>query len=279
MLAMAPGLVQSETNSPPAAAPEKDATFHLYQTTGAEWPNGDGSSLTNVPVYSYKVMHSWPHDRGAFTEGLVFHNGTLLESTGLNGQSTLREVELESGKVLRQVEMAPQYFGEGTALLGSNVYQLTWAHERAFVYDLASFGVETNFFYKGEGWGLTTDGQWLIMSDGSPQIRFIDPKNFEVKRTIIVSSHGRAVRNVNELEYINGEIFANIWRTDYMVRINPATGEVLGLIDFTGLLPAEERDDDTDVLNGIAYDAKGKRLFVTGKRWPKLFEVELKLKP
>jgi glutamine cyclotransferase len=158
------------------------------------------------------------------------------------------------------------------------VFQLTWQNHKGFVYDLESFRLEKEFAYEGEGWGLTTDGHWLILSDGTDQIRFLDPVTFEVKRTIHVQARGRPVDRLNELEYIKGEIFANVWGTDYVVRIDPATGSVIGVIDFTDLLAAEDRSVDTDVLNGIAYDAAADRLFVTGKRWPKLFEVRLKLK-
>jgi glutaminyl-peptide cyclotransferase len=225
------------------------------------------------------VINTYPHDRGAFTQGLVYLDGTLLESTGLNGQSTLRRVDLKTGKVLKQVEVPSQYFAEGLALLNGKLFQLTWQNQKGFVYDLESFKLEKEFSYTGEGWGLTTDGQSLIMSDGTSQIRFLDPVTFEVKRTINVQDHGQPISRLNELEYVKGEIFADIWTTDFVVRIDPATGNVLGAIDFRGLLAPEDRQANTDVLNGIAYDAAGDRLFVTGKFWPKLFEVRLKPKP
>jgi glutamine cyclotransferase len=230
------------------------------------------------PIYTYDVINVWPHDRSAFTQGLVFLDGVMLESTGLNGQSSLRKVDLETGNVLKRVEVPSQYFGEGLAALNGKLFQLTWQNQKGFVYDLESFQLEKEFSYQGEGWGLTTDGHWLIMSDGTDQIRFLDPSTFEEKRKIIVLGHGRPVIRLNELEYIKGEIYANVWGTDYVVRIDPVTGKVVGLIDFTGLLAAQDRDENTDVLNGIAYDATGDRLFVTGKRWPKLFEVRLKMK-
>ena len=261
------------------AARTKNSIAQPYRWTGNEWPNEASSSPTDVPIYSYDVIAARPHDRSAFTEGLVFLDGTLLESTGLNGQSTLRKVDLESGRVLKQVKLARQYFAEGLAVLGGKIFQLTWKHGRGFVYDLESFHWEKEFPYEGEGWGLTTDGQWLILCDGTPQIRFLDPMTFDVKRTITVLNHGQPIKNLNELEYVKGEIFANIWHTDYVVRIDPVTGKVLGLINFAGLLAPQDRDAKTDVLNGIAYDAAGDRLFITGKRWPKLFEVRLKLKP
>jgi glutaminyl-peptide cyclotransferase len=232
-----------------------------------------------TPTYSYDVVNVWAHDRGAFTEGLVFLDGALLESTGLNGQSTLRKVELKTGNVLKQVMVPPQYFGEGMTVLGGKVFQLTWQNHKAFVYDLESFKVEKEFAYEGEGWGLTTDGKLLIMSDGTDQIRFIDPANFQVKRTIHVADHGFPTLNLNELEYVKGEIFANIWQSENIVRIDPATGHVLGMINLHGLLEPQDVQGDTDVMNGIAYDAAGDRLFVTGKKWPKLFEVRLKRNP
>ncbi len=224
------------------------------------------------------MINTYPHDRGAFTQGLVYLDGAFLESTGLNGQSTLRKVDLKTGKVFKQVEVPAQYFAEGLALLNGKLFQLTWQNQKGFVYDLESFKLEKEFSYTGEGWGLTTDGQSLIMSDGTSQIRFLDPVTFEVKRTINVQDHGRPIGNLNELEYVKGEIYANIWTTDFVVRIDPATGNVLGAIDFRGLLASEDRLPNTDVLNGIAYDATGDRLFITGKLWPKLFEVRLKPK-
>lgn len=241
------------------------------------------SAATNAaadafPIYTYEVVNTWPHDRGAFTQGLVFLNGVLWESTGLNGQSSLRKVDLTTGNVLKQATVPAQYFAEGLAILDGRMFQLTWQNEKCFVYDLESFQLEKEFTYPGEGWGLTTDGHWLIMSDGTAQIRFLDPATFEEKRRITVVAHGQLVDRLNELEYIKGEIYANIWGTDYIVRIDPVTGKVVGVIDFTGLLPDPDRDANTDVLNGIAYDAAGDRLFVTGKRWPKLFEVRLKPK-
>jgi glutamine cyclotransferase len=229
-------------------------------------------------MYSYEVVHVWPHDRKAFAQGLVFWNGVLLESTGLNGESTLRKVDLQTGKVLKQVEVPARYFAEGLAVLGSNIFQLTWQNEKGFVYDLQSFQLQGEFTYTGEGWGLTTDGQWLIMSDGTHQIRFIDPVTFAVQRTISVFHQGQPVRGLNELEYVKGEIWANVWQTDFIVRVDPATGKILGIVNFTGLLSPQDRDATTDVMNGIAYDPAGDRLFVTGKRWPKLFEVRLKPK-
>jgi glutaminyl-peptide cyclotransferase len=239
-----------------------------------------GKSATNEFLsYTYDVIHVRPHDRGAFTQGLVYLDGALLESTGLEGQSSLRRVDLKTGEVLKRVAVPSQYFAEGLAALNGKLFQLTWQNQKCFVYDLQSFQLEKDFAYAGEGWGLTTDGHWLIMSDGTDRIRFLDPDTFEEKRKINVAARGQPVYRLNELEYIKGEIFANVWGTDFVVCIDPATGKVTGVIDFTGLLAPEDRDANTDVLNGIAYDSAGDRLFVTGKRWPKLFEVRLKRKP
>jgi glutamine cyclotransferase len=229
-----------------------------------------------VPIYTYEVVNVFPHDRAAFTEGLTYLKGILLESTGLNGSSTLRKVDLPTGRVLQEVRLSSQYFGEGMTVLGDKIYQLTWQSQTGFVYDLESMELEREFSYTGEGWGLTTDGRSLIMSDGTNQIRFLDPATFQVTRTISVFSQGQPLRLLNELEYVKGEILANIWETQSVARIDPATGRLLGLIDFSGLLAPEDRDSHTDVLNGIAYDTAGDRLFVTGKDWPKLFEVRLK---
>jgi glutaminyl-peptide cyclotransferase len=232
-----------------------------------------------VIKYDYEIVRTWPHDRGAFTQGLVFRHGRLLESTGLNGRSTLREVELETGRVLKQVTVPPAYFAEGLAVLGSRAFQLTWQNQKGFIYDVDTFQLQREFAYTGEGWGLATDGHSLILSDGTHRIRFLDPATLAVTRTIEVKLDGKPVEHLNELEYIAGEIFANVWQTADVVRIDPATGEVRGVIDFSGLLPAAERAPETDVLNGIAYDAKADRLFVTGKLWPRLFEVRLKARP
>jgi glutamine cyclotransferase len=241
-------------------------------------PAPSNAPTNDFPTYTYDVVNVWPHDRGAFTQGLVFLDGTLLESTGLNGHSTLRRVDLKTGAVTKQVEVPAQFFAEGLALLDGKLFQLTWQNQKGFVYDLKTFQLEREFSYEGEGWGLATDGHKLIMSDGTDQIRFLDPLTFKEERRIHVTARGQPVGRLNELEYVKGEIFANVWGTDYVVRIDPVTGRAVGVIDFTGLLAPQDRDGNTDVLNGIAYDAAGDRLFVTGKHWPKLFEVRLKPK-
>jgi len=258
-----------DQHSPPAPAPVTLAASSI----GPRPPDGE------IWKYTYDVVNTYPHDRGAFTEGLLFLDGNLFESTGLNGESTLREVALTNGQVLRQVSVTNNYFGEGLAVLGGKAYQLTWKAEKGFVYDEATFHLEREFHYTGEGWGLTTDGQWLIMSDGTPEIRFIDPATFKVVRSIQVTVQGQPLKWVNELEYIKGEIFANVWQTPCVARIDPTNGVVTGVINFEGLLQPSDRQPDTDVLNGIAYDSAKDRLFVTGKRWPKLFEVRLKRVP
>lgn len=237
---------------------------------------GPKAILTDkTPVYGYEVAHTFPHDPNAFTQGLVFREGNLLESTGEVGHSSLRRVEIESGKVLQRIEVPPPYFGEGITLLKGEIYQLTWQHQLGFVYDALTFEKTGQFNYTGEGWGLTNDGQSLILSDGSNRIRFLDPENFQVQRTIAVLDGDTPVREMNELEYIKGEIYANIWHANRIARIDPQTGKVVGWIDLTGLLAPGEVQDEEAVLNGIAYDETNGRLFVTGKLWPKLFEIRL----
>jgi glutamine cyclotransferase len=226
--------------------------------------------------YSFEVVDKLPHDPSAFTQGLVFRNGELLESTGLNGRSTLRDVDLRSGRVLHKKSLPTEYFGEGLAVIGTKAYQLTWKGGKGFIYDVDTFDAQGEFTYAGEGWGLTTDGKLLVLSDGTSRIRFIDPASSAVVRTIEVTLAGKPLERINELEWIKGEIFANVWQTDTVVRIDPTTGRVQGVIDFTHLLSLEERGAETDVLNGIAYDAGHDRLYITGKCWPVIFEVRLK---
>jgi glutamine cyclotransferase len=229
-----------------------------------------------VATYSYEIVKVYPHDANAFTQGLVFRDGRFLESTGQEGQSSLRQVDLDSGQTLRKIDLAPQYFGEGITVLNNKIYQLTWQHHIGFVYDYSTFERLGDFNYEGEGWGLTTDGQSLILSDGSNRLRFFDPNSFRVIRTIAVTQNGRPVRQLNELEFINGEIYSNIWHDTRIVIINPQTGGVSGSIDCAGLLSQSGAHDEEAVLNGIAYDQASGRLFVTGKLWPKLFEIRIK---
>jgi glutaminyl-peptide cyclotransferase len=237
-------------------------------TTGA-------SAADKIPLYTYEVKHVYPHDPAAFTQGLIFRDGVLWESTGLHGSSSLRKVELETGRVLKKVDVPQQYFAEGMTIFRNHVYQLTWQSQKGFIYDPESFQPQGEFAYTGEGWGLTHDADNLIMSDGTNRIRFIDPTTFETKRTISVVNNGQPLNELNELEYVKGEIYANIWQTDTLVRLDPQTGKILGLIDLSGLLPTTDRTPATDVLNGIAYDEANDRLFVTGKMWPKLFEIRV----
>lgn len=233
---------------------------------------GNGS----VPKYGYEVVNTWPHDTEAYTQGLVFNDGKLLEGTGRVGRSSLRLVELETGKMLKKVNVPSPYFAEGITLLKGKIYQLTWQDQRGFIYDASSFEKIGEFKYGGEGWGLANDGSSLILSDGSNQVRFLDPDNYQVRKTIAVFDGSTPVNSINELEYVRGEIYANIWHEDRIARIDAQTGRVAGWIDLAGLLPRNEVNNEEAVLNGIAYDETSGRLFVTGKLWPKLFEIRLK---
>jgi glutamine cyclotransferase len=230
------------------------------------------------PVYTYEVRDSYPHDPAAFTQGLVIQDGALFESTGLHNSSSLRKVDLRTGRVLKRVDVPSEYFAEGMTIFRGKIFQLTWQTHKGFVYDPDSFEKTGEFAYEGEGWGLTHDEQFLIMSDGTNSLRFLDPSSFQVVRTIKVFDGARPLTQLNELEYIKGEIYANIWQTDRIARIAPASGEVLGWIDLTGLLKIKNDSEPVNVLNGIAYDEAQDRLFVTGKLWPKLFEIKLKRK-
>jgi len=229
-----------------------------------------------VPVYGYRIVKTYPHDPEAFTQGLVYVDGVLYEGTGLNGRSSLRRVDLESGRVLQRRDLAREYFGEGIAVFGKRIIQLTWQSRVGFVYDRESFALQRQFSYPTEGWGLTHDGKSLIMSDGTATLRWLDPETFAETRSLEVRDQNGPVVRLNELEFIRGEIYANIWLTDRIARIDPQTGRVTGWIDLRGLLSPAERQSSADaVLNGIAYDAANDRLFVTGKLWPKLFEITL----
>jgi glutamine cyclotransferase len=225
-------------------------------------------------VAGYRVVKVYPHDRQAFTQGLQYVDGDLYEGTGQNGQSGIRKVKLETGEVLQHQPLDAKYFGEGITVWGSTIVQLTWQSEIGFVYDKASFKPIKSFKYVGEGWGLTHDGTRLIMSDGLSALRFLDPVSFKETGRVNVRDNGVAISKLNELEFVKGEILANVWQTSRVARISPKTGDVVGWIDLSGLLDAREAMG-TDVLNGIAYDAKGDRLFVTGKWWPKLFEIKI----
>ena len=241
------------------------------------WPAGTDGSVPEVleARMTYEVVETYPHDPGAFTQGLLIHEGTLYESTGLYGESSLRKVALETGEVLARVDLPPNTFGEGLTLWEDRLVQLTWRENTAFIYDLMEFSLLGTFAYPTEGWGLTHDGARLIMSDGSHRLYFIDPGDYQILGSIEVTDQDVPVERLNELEFIFGEVFANVWLTDEIVRIDPQTGEVLGWIDLAGILPDDLRTNTTDVLNGIAFDPGENRLFVTGKNWPLLFEIRL----
>lgn len=227
-----------------------------------------------APVLGHRVVTSYPHDPRAFTQGLLYRDGALYESTGLYGESTLRRVELETGKVLQQIPVPKQYFAEGLALVGDALVQLTWQEHTGLVYDRRTFEQRRTFTYKTEGWGIDHDEQGgLVMSDGSDQLFFLDPKTFAVVRTLDVRDAGRPVPNLNELEWIEGEIWANVWMTDRLVRINPATGVVNSWVNLDALWPRAQRPPTADVFNGIAYDRERRRIFVTGKNWPRLYHI------
>jgi glutamine cyclotransferase len=223
----------------------------------------------------YKIINSFPHDREAFTQGLVYDKGVFFEGTGQKTGSSLREVELETGKVIRQHNLDNSLFGEGIALIGDRIFQVTWESKVGFVYEKSTFKVLNKIYYPTEGWGLTTVGDKIVMSDGTNILYFYEPEMFTVVSRIEVYDNEKKIDSLNELEYINGEIWANIWMQDLIARIDPATGKVLAYIDLKGLLPEMERKSDTDVLNGIAYDEAGKRIFVTGKKWPKIYEIRV----
>jgi glutamine cyclotransferase len=227
------------------------------------------------PRLTYEVVKEFPHDPNAFSQGLLLSQGQWVESTGGNGQTSLRRVEKETGRVLLKKDLAGNFFGEGVAELNGKLYQLTWQNQQGFVYDARTLQWQKNFAYQGEGWGLTTDGKALIMSNGSERLRFIDPNNFRALREIVVRRDGKPVTQLNELEFIEGEIFANVWHSEEILRINPADGTVVGVIDLTGLDPQSPQRNPEHVLNGIAYDAATGEIFVTGKCWPKIYQIRL----
>jgi glutaminyl-peptide cyclotransferase len=233
---------------------------------------------SRAPVSTYTIRHVYPHDAHAFTQGIEYRDGFLYEGTGLNGESSVRRVELATGRVLQKVAVSSEHFGEGITTWGDTILQLTWQSQIGFIYDRVTLKQLRTFRYTGEGWGLTHNSTELIMSDGSASLRFLDPNRLTEKRRLLVTDAGVIIRDLNELEWVNGEIYANVWQTNFIARISPATGHVTGWIDLTGLLSADEQRGGADVLNGIAYDAAGRRLFVTGKLWPKLFEIEMVVK-
>jgi glutaminyl-peptide cyclotransferase len=235
---------------------------------------GPASQAGGIPEYGYQVVHTYPHDPTAFTQGLLYLDGFLYEGTGLEARSSIRKVRLETGEVLQKREIV-DLFGEGIVNWKDRLIEITWKSEIGFVYDLATFQPQREFHYPGEGWGLTQDGKRIIMSNGSPRLHFWDPETLRETGSMMVTADGEPVLKLNELEWVKGEVYANIWQTDRIARINPANGKVVGWINLAGLLSPADRTGETDVLNGIAYDAKTDRLFVTGKNWPKLFEIRL----
>jgi len=235
----------------------------------------DSTTADVTPVYKCEVVNAYPHDRDAYTQGLVFENGVLYEGTGLRGHSTLRRVDLETGKVLQIHQLPAHFFGEGVTIHGDKIIQLTWQSHIGFVYDKSSFELVQKFNYATEGWGITYDGKHLIMSDGTSTLYFLEPGTFRKIGQIDVHDSKGPVTRLNELEYIQGEIYANIWKSNRIVKVAPQTGQVSGWVDLEGLLTPEDYSEPVGVPNGIAYDAKNKRLFVTGKLWPRLLEIEL----
>ena len=230
-----------------------------------------------VPIYGFVVKNTYQHDQKAFTQGLFFRDGHLFETTGRAGSSSLRKVDLGSGKVVQKTDLPAEVFGEGSTLVGHDIVALTWTSQVGYVFDMKSFKLKHTFKYPGEGWGLASDAKHIYMSDGSAFIRILDPKTYKEARRIQVTHEGKAIAQLNELEMVDGELFSNVWGTDLILRIDPASGKVKGVINLEGLLPPAQRGtaDPDAVLNGIAWDSKRRRLFVTGKLWPKLFEIEL----
>lgn len=259
--------VPAPTTAAPMVAPTR-LISNLPATYVCPWL---GHAET-TPVYTFQVINTYPHDSEAYTQGLIYRDSMLYEGTGLYGQSSLRKAALESGNVEELVELPQQYFGEGITELGGKIFQLTWREQTGFVYDAATFEQLGTFFYPTEGWGLTHDGETLIMSDGSPNLYFLDPETLQTIGQVEVSTENLPVPRLNELEYVEGEVWANVYQTSCIARIDPANGQVLGWIDITGLLAAEDLPG-SEVPNGIAYDPAGRRVFVTGKHWPKLFEI------
>jgi glutaminyl-peptide cyclotransferase len=237
-----------------------------------------GGNPQAVPILGAEVVKSYPHDPHAFTQGLEYYDGHLYESTGRSGQSTVRRTVLETGAVLNQVSLPPEYFGEGLTIFRGKIYQLTWLSKIGFVYDVRTFRRAGEFHYQSEGWGLTHDDASLILSDGSNKLQFIDPASFKTVRTLEVYAGNVAITNLNELEYIDGEIFANVWHSPRIARIDPRSGQVLAWIDLAFVV-ARSKHEPEDVLNGIAYDAKRHRLFVTGKDWAEILEIKIDTKP
>jgi len=235
----------------------------------------DAKEKSDIPVFGYRIVNTYPHNTDSFTQGLVFDKGVLYESTGLNGHSAVKIVDLKTGKTLKSHHLPDKYFGEGIAIIKNKIIQLTWRSKTGFVYDRETLKLIKKFSYQTQGWGITYDGKYLIMSDGSAVLYFMNPSTFKIVGTLEVYGDSGKVSNLNELEYIDGEIYANLWGTEKIARINPKTGRVTAWIDLSGLLSDQDKKGRIDVLNGVAFNSDNGRLFVTGKLWPKLFEIEL----
>ncbi len=228
-----------------------------------------------APQYTYRVVKTYPHDRDAFTQGFEYRDGFFYEGTGITGRSSVRKVDLATGRVIQKYDLPQPFFGEGITVLNQQILELTWQTQTGFIYDKSGFRVLRSFNYPGEGWGLTNDGKQIYMSDGSADIRVWDPATLKEVRRFTVKDGAMPITQLNELEWVKGEIYANVWQTDRIARISPTDGKVLGWIDLSGILPKTEHPEADAVLNGIAYDVAGDRLFVTGKLWPKIFEIKL----
>ena len=246
-----------------------------FSVSSADTVASNNQAEQQINQYSYEVVNVYPHDPTAFTQGLIFKDGYLYESTGLNGGSSLRKVELETGKVLQKIDIDRKFFAEGLASVDGQLYQLSWRARTGFVYNTETFALERTFKYPGQGWGLTFYKHQLIISDGTSILRFLDPVDFKQIKKMAVSIDGKPLKRLNELEMVKGDLLANVWLTDRIAIISPETGDVDGIINLAGLLDKYVPGSEAEVLNGIAYDAAGERLFVTGKYWPKLFEIKL----
>jgi glutaminyl-peptide cyclotransferase len=255
--------------------PERDMRALIVLAALAFCACGPASQAGSIPEYRYDIVHAYPHDPSAFTQGLLFLDGYLYEGTGMPSRSSIRKVRLETGEVLQKRDVPDAYFGEGIVNWKDKLVEITWTTEVGFVYDLATFAPRSEFHYQGQGWGLTQDGKRIIMSDGTPQLRFLNPETLAETGRITVTADGEPVAELNELEWVKGEIWANIWQTDRIARIDPSSGKVIGWINCAGLLAGVPRSGQEDVLNGIAYDSKTDRIFVTGKNWPRLFEIKV----
>lgn len=276
------------TSEPVRSNTNMNANQTSAATVKTAAPTSASASAVAVPVYTYEIVKTYKHDDDAFTQGLFFHNGFLYEGTGGTGASNIRKVDLETGKVLQQTDLDDRSFGEGVTLLDGKIYQLTWQEQRAFVYDAETLKPVKEFRYQGDGWGLANDGTHLFMTDSTHVVRVIDPETFKTVRTVpVFREDGKPLMQLNELEFVKGELWANVWhsedprilgRPNAIARIDPQTGKLLGWIDLQNISPDDVKRDSENTLNGIAYDAASDRIFVTGKQWRKLFEIKIKPK-